>query len=69
MTDTTITNEQIEALRREADAAGDDPMVHCCWVALGKREPGQGGQLCPSSQDEARAECARVIAAAAAMED
>lgn len=61
-----VTDEQIEALRREAAAAGDDPAVHCCWVALGKREP---GVTWPFSQEEARAECARIIAAAAAMDN
>jgi len=64
---TPITDQEIESLRRAASLAGDDPLVHCCWVALGERPPGVGAPW-PRTQDEARAECARVIADAKAME-
>ena len=51
----TITNEQIEALRAEAGAAGDTAQVAICDRAL-------------DGDAVARAECARVIADAAAMQ-
>jgi len=54
--DTTITNEQIEALRAEAIAHGDTAMAGVCDRAL-------------EGDDDARAECAEVIAEAAAMAD
>lgn len=54
--------EAIEALRQKAAQAGDEVMVHVCWVALGEKEPGQGGQQWPYSQEEAIAECALMIA-------
>jgi len=49
-----ITDEQIEALRDEAGSAGDNAQVALCDRAL-------------DGDDEARAECARVIADAAAQ--
>jgi hypothetical protein len=54
MTTTTITDEQIEALRTEAMAAGDAEQVAICDRASTGDEP-------------SRVECARVIAAARAM--
>ncbi len=63
-----VTDEQIAALRREAAQAGDDAMVHTCWVALGEREPGTGDQQWPRSQDEARAACIDAINEARAQE-
>lgn len=52
----TITNAQITALRNEAAEAGDLEQVTICNRAL-------------SGNDEARAECARVIADAEAMDN
>ena len=72
----TITNRQIRTLRAEAGAAGDLAQVAICVLALGGpdalagAEPGTEADLLLStgmSQDEARAECARVIADAAAQ--
>lgn len=63
-----ISDSQIETLRREAAQQGDDAMVHVCHVALGNREPGVG-QPWPRTREEAIAECARVIANAAAQDD
>lgn len=51
-----VTNRQVEALREEAASAGDMAMVEICNRALG-------------GDAEARQECGRVIAAAAAMGD
>jgi len=62
-----ITDQEIESLRRAATLTGDDSLVHCCWVALGERLPGVGAPW-PRTRDEARDECARVIADAKAME-
>lgn len=59
-----ITDAQIRQLRQHAATAGDEPTVHACWVALGEREPGVGGQQWPASVEEARAACAEMIAAA-----
>lgn len=56
MTTATITSEQIETLRGEAAAAGDDAMVRICDAAIRKGE----------ESSEWR-ECARVIADAAAQ--
>lgn len=56
-----VTNEQIKALAIEANAAGDRATVALCKRALGKK-PGAGDA-------SARAECARVIADARAMDD
>lgn len=64
-----MTNQEIRALKDEAASQGDDPMVHCCSVALGEREPGTGGQQWPASQAEAIAECARVAAHTKAQDD
>ncbi len=52
--ETIITDEQIKALRTEARSAGDAAQVRICNDAL-------------SGDDDARVECARVIADAAAM--
>jgi hypothetical protein len=52
----TVTDEQIEALRVEAGAAGDLDMAMICQTAL-------------DGDATARAECARVIADAQAMAD
>ena len=66
----TITDSQIEQLRTEADAAGDDKMGRICDVALG--EVKWGADLVAAGQgmsrESARAECARVIAEAQAQE-
>lgn len=64
-----ITDKQIRAFALEAADAGDDAAAHCAWVALGEREPGVGGQQWPHSQEEGRAEVARMIANAEAMAD
>jgi hypothetical protein len=53
MTNGTVTNEQIDALRTEAGTAGDTAQVALCERAL-------------AGDEEAREECARVIAEAAA---
>lgn len=53
MTNGTVTNEQIDALRTEAGTAGDAAQVALCERAL-------------AGDEEAREECARVIAEAAA---
>ena len=47
-----ITDKQIETLRAEAGTAGDDEQVKLCDAAL-------------NGDADARAECARVISAAA----
>ncbi len=52
----TVTDEQIDALRAEAGQAGDVAQVAICDSAL-------------DGDDTARAECARVIADAEAMQD
>ena len=57
MTTMTITNAQIQTLSDEADAAGDLAMVVLCDRAL------------HMGDDAARAECADVIAEAAAQDD
>lgn len=73
---TTVTDRQIRTLRAEADAAGDLAQAMICALALGGpdalagAEPGTEADrllLTGISQDEARAECARVIADAAAQ--
>ena len=51
-----VTEQQLEDLSREAGAAGDMDQVRLCTRAI-------------NGDDNARAECARVIAAAAAQED
>lgn len=52
----TITDAQIEALRTEAAAAGDDAQVALCDAAL-------------AGDETARARCERAIHAAQAMAD
>lgn len=75
-----VTDEQIEALRRESDDAGDQVMCCICFVALGEEfaRAAERTQLDDEqakraeqwlSQAPARRECARVIQAAAAMND
>lgn len=75
-----VTDEQIEALRRESDDAGDQVMCCVCFVALGEEfaRAAERTQLDDEqakraeqwlSQTAARRECARVIQAAAAMND
>lgn len=64
----TISDERIRKFALEADQAGDEAACHCAWVALGKREPGEGGQLWPRSQEEARQEVIRMIWDALAQE-
>lgn len=54
-----ITDNEIRAIHREAIKASDDKMAHICFVALGEREPTAEW---PSTQEAARAECARIIA-------
>lgn len=51
-----VTDEQIDALRDEAGAAGDDAQVAICDRAI-------------AGDDDARAECHRVIAEAQEMRD
>lgn len=78
----TITDEQIEDLRREAEEHDDHAQVAYCNVALGRRravrEDADERPMLPAmrdrvraiadlSREEARAECARVIAEAEAQ--
>ncbi len=68
----TITDEQIETLLREAREAGDMTGIAICRRALdilgGTRlSDWELDVLSTMSVDAARAECARVIAAAEAM--
>ena len=80
----TITDEQIESLRAEAEAAGDDLQVAICDIALAT-ELGQIADIDETLRADleergiipehvnadvvARAECARVIAEAQAQQD
>jgi hypothetical protein len=57
-----LTDEQIETLRIEAGAAGDEAQVQLCRIAIGDTVS-SGWE-----RTRARAECARVIADAAAQE-
>lgn len=57
LTAETITTDQIRRLRTEALTAGDSMQAELCELAL------------DLEQTEARAECARVINEAHAMED
>ena len=69
----TVTNDQIRALRSEADAAGDLVQAAICDVVLGEWLPATTrpleahARIKAMSRDEARAECARVIADAEAQ--
>jgi hypothetical protein len=76
----TITDEQIAALEQESGQAGDLAMAAICQIALrGEADERTATALSRSEKDridarfptpaEARAECARVIAAAEAMGD
>lgn len=68
----TITTEQIKALRAEAVAHRDYHQVDICDRALATDTLDQDGNqiaLADWSQDEAREECARVIAEAEALRD
>jgi len=74
----SVTDADIRTLRSEASAAGDTTMVDTCNTALSKVVgPGDvviydyDGNPAPAVDDVlfARAECARAIDAAAAMED
>ena len=71
----TITDQQIEALRAEAAAAGDLEQAAICDWALGHAdagdieerdtlEPSEQARVLAMTPEQARAECARVIAAA-----
>ena len=74
-----ITNEQIEALEREAGAAGDLGQVALCWIAMDRIyvDPDDDSPMADAVQSylehfdavSARAECARVITDAEAMDD
>ncbi len=79
--DQEVTDEQIDALEREAAVAGDVAQVAICRRALGVLVPGDddGADLdtevaraydeaAAMTREEARAECVRVITAARAME-
>lgn len=59
----TITDTQITALQAEAQAAGDWDQSTICAIALGETDPAPD-----MTSDEARAECARVIAEAEAQQ-
>jgi hypothetical protein len=59
----TLTDEQIEALQREAGQAGDEAQVAICERALDR------SRYSTAVRETARRECARVIAAAQAMVD
>jgi hypothetical protein len=81
LTADTITDQQIEALRKEANASGDMAQVVVCSVALGAAPEmmahpmrlGARFQIEATgrawSTVDARAECARVITEAAAQCD
>lgn len=62
LTSTTITSEQIEALRTEAAQAGDNRLVETCDVALDHASRG----IDPSPAIET---CVDVINAARAQDD
>ena len=75
-----VTDEQIEALRRESDNASDQVMCCVCFVALGEEfaraaertglDDEQAKRAAAwQEQTPARRECARVIQAALAMVD
>ncbi len=76
----TLTDEQIEALRAEAAAAGDTAQRVICCIALDGRQDADGVDILDyedvtlrtalqdMTQDDARAECARVIADGEAQE-
>lgn len=65
-----ITNKQINALRQEAYEHNDYLMVDICDVALASTEDGHevgsGSTRTAMTRTEAREECGRVIADAAA---
>jgi hypothetical protein len=75
-----VTDEQIEALRRESDDAGDSVMHCICRVALGE-EFARASEATALDDEQntkaeqfleqrsARRECARVIQSALAMLD
>ncbi len=78
---TTITDEKIRALRGEAEKAGDLRQAMICVLALGGSRALRGHDGGPDAgtdaydlleegmtQDEAREECERVIAGAAAQQ-
>lgn len=76
----TITDEQIEALRRGSAEAGDSAQDVICMRAQGAdaddldflraaATDAEKARALAMSMDEARAECARVIADAEAMQD
>lgn len=75
ITSDTITTDQIKALRSEALSAGDTVMYGWCWLALASREKcnSEGEPLLDpetgetTTRTKARAICADVINAAAAM--
>lgn len=67
-----ITDEQIEALKQEAGTAEDLDMAAVAQRALGQQVtvPGDEARAALNmSKDEARAECARVIAETKTTED
>lgn len=61
----TITDEQIDLLREEAIAAGDVEQARLCNVARNAT----GDWTTAKQRADARAECAKAIAAAAAQRD
>ncbi len=61
----TLTTAQILALRAEALAHGDAAQAYICDVALGRSNEADAPDG-PMARSGARAECARVIAAAEA---
>lgn len=64
-----ITNEQIRALRDEAKQALDYHLASICDLALGGEADANCVEAGYSDSVAARAECARVIADAAAQDD
>lgn len=68
----SITDTQIEDLEREAGQAGDVEMARICQVARGisfdgpDERAGITQEIAGMTREQARAECARVIADAAA---
>jgi hypothetical protein len=74
---TSITADDIRALRTEAETAGDEDMASICSVALSVDEHGDGendhaaftGHLGINTRTEAIAYCTRVIDDARAMAD
>lgn len=67
--DADVTDKQIAALLCEAAEAGDLVMAYRCGCALGWPATPPSHHVPRMTRTQARVECARVIAAAAAQQD